>query len=109
SSLLGIGGGIIHVPVLVEFLHFPVQIATATSHFILSFMALVGTAGYLTAGTLGPHAGLDQVLLLSLGVVPGAQLGARFSHRVRGGLILRLLGVALGTVGVRLVLTPLIG
>ena len=109
SSLLGIGGGIIHVPVLVEFLHFPVHIATATSHFILAFMALVGSIGYITAGTLGPHAGFDQVLLLSLGVVPGAQLGARFSHYVRGGLIFRLLGFALLMVGIRLIATPLIG
>jgi uncharacterized protein len=109
SSLLGIGGGIIHVPVLVEFLHFPVHIATATSHFILTFMALIGSVGYITAGTLGPHAGFSQVLLLSLGVVPGAQLGARFSHHVRGGLIFRLLGFALLMVGVRLIVTPLIG
>src|SRR5262249_21760157 len=31
SSLLGIGGGFIHVPALVELLNFPVHIATATS------------------------------------------------------------------------------
>src|SRR6185369_591697 len=40
SSLLGIGGGFIHVPALVELLNFPVHIATATSHFILALMAL---------------------------------------------------------------------
>jgi uncharacterized protein len=108
SSLLGIGGGIIHVPVLVEFLHFPVHIATATSHFILTFMALAGTLEHLVGGQLGPHAGLDQVLLLSLGVVPGAQVGAHFAHRVRGGLIVQLLGVALLMVGIRLTLTPLL-
>jgi len=108
SSLLGIGGGVIHVPVLVEVLHFPVHIATATSLFILTFMALVGTVGYVTAGALGPHMGLDQVLFLSLGVVPGAQLGARFAHRFRGGLIFRLLGIALLIVGVRLVVRALL-
>ena len=35
SPLLGIGGGIIHVPAMVNWLKFPVHIATATSHFIL--------------------------------------------------------------------------
>ena len=41
SPLLGIGGGIIHVPAMVHWLQFPVFVATATSHFILSVMATV--------------------------------------------------------------------
>jgi uncharacterized membrane protein YfcA len=32
SSLLGIGGGIIHVPAMVYLLGFPTHVATATSH-----------------------------------------------------------------------------
>lgn len=43
STLLGIGGGIIHVPILVNLLGFPVHIASATSHFILAIMSLTGT------------------------------------------------------------------
>ena len=50
SSLLGIGGGIIHVPVLNRTLNFPVHIATATSHAILSFVALTGTIVHLANG-----------------------------------------------------------
>src|SRR5262249_40900517 len=52
SSLLGIGGGIIHVPALVEFLNFPVHIATATSHFVLVAMSLEGTLVHLATGEL---------------------------------------------------------
>ena len=52
SSFLGIGGGIIHVPALVWFLHFPVHIATATSHFILAIMALAGTLVHVWTGAL---------------------------------------------------------
>ena len=37
SPLLGIGGGIIHVPALVQWLQFPVYVATATSHFISGY------------------------------------------------------------------------
>jgi len=109
SSLLGIGGGIIHVPALVEFLNFPVHIATATSHFILAVMALAGTLVHVGTGDLGSNAGMGQALLLAVGVVPGAQLGAKLSHRLHGGLIIRLLGVALLLVGVRLLLTPALG
>jgi uncharacterized protein len=35
SSLLGIGGGAVHVPAMISMLHFPVMLATATSTFIL--------------------------------------------------------------------------
>src|SRR5262245_17501431 len=50
SSLLGIGGGIIHVPALVHVLNFPVHIATATSHFVLAIMALTGTIVHILTG-----------------------------------------------------------
>ena len=55
SSLLGIGGGIIHVPALVHLLNFPVHIATATSHFILAIMALSGDRGSYCDGCLSPR------------------------------------------------------
>ncbi len=39
SSFLGTGGGVMHVPLLVGALGFPTHIATATSHFVLVFIA----------------------------------------------------------------------
>ena len=52
SSLLGIGGGIIHVPALTHALNFPVHVATATSHFVLSITTLVATLIHISNGTL---------------------------------------------------------
>ena len=100
STLLGIGGGIVHVPVMAEILGFPVHIATATSHFVLAVTALVGTAVHLATGEF--RHGWRRTAALGCGVVLGAQLGARLSHRVHGSLILRLLGLALLLVGLRL-------
>jgi uncharacterized membrane protein YfcA len=102
SSLLGIGGGIIHVPAMVHFLHFPVYIATATSHFTLAVMALVGTLVHIATGAF--HHGLRRTIILALGVLIGAQVGARLSHLIQGTWILRGLAVALGAVGVRILL-----
>jgi len=102
SSLLGIGGGIMHVPLLVRVLKFPVHVATATSHFILAILALTATVVHAADGTLA-H-GLWRTTFLSIGVVAGAQVGAALSNRVHGTWILRGLGLALAIVGARLLL-----
>jgi uncharacterized protein len=101
SSLLGIGG-IIHVPVLVHVLNFPVHIATATSHFILAVMSLSGTVVHIVSGVLSK--GMFQTLALSIGVLFGAQLGARLSNKFHGVWIIRSLAIALGLVGIRILI-----
>jgi uncharacterized protein len=103
SSFLGIGGGIIHVPVLGYFLHFPVHVATATSHFVLAIMALTGTVVHILTGTF-TH-GVHRTIALAIGIALGAQLGAHFSQRVHGTWIIRSLALALGLVGIRLLMT----
>jgi uncharacterized protein len=102
SSLLGIGGGIIHVPVLVHVLNFPVHIATATSHFVLAIMAFSGSITHLVTGVL--QKGIYQTIGLSIGAIIGAQLGARLSKRFHGRLIIQSLAVALFLVGVRILI-----
>jgi len=103
SSLLGIGGGIVHVPILVRLLNFPVHIATATSHFILAIMALTGTLVHIATGSFA-HGGLRQTIALSIGVLFGAQAGAALSTRVHGRWIIRGLAIALAFVGIRILL-----
>lgn len=102
SSLLGIGGGIIHVPFLIRVLRMPPHTATATSHFVLTFMALIATITHIVLGEF--DRGLLQTLSLSVGVMMGAPLGAAASMRLQGSLIVRLLALALGMVGLRLLL-----
>jgi uncharacterized membrane protein YfcA len=105
SSLLGIGGGIIHVPVLSELLGFPVHIATATSHFTLAVMALAGSLVHVANGQLATTLGV--IAPLAIGVLVGAQVGARLSSRVHGTWIMRSLAIALGLVSVRILLAAL--
>jgi uncharacterized membrane protein YfcA len=105
SSLLGIGGGIIHVPVLVQLLNFPIHIATATSQFVLTNMALTGTLTHIATGAF--TRGIRRTIMLAIGVVLGAQLGAWLSGRVRGTWIIRGLAIALGVVGIRLLMMVL--
>lgn len=106
SSLLGIGGGIIHVPVLVHLLNFPVHIATATSHFVLSIMALSGSLTHLATGVL--QKGIYQTIGLGIGAIIGAQLGAKLSKQFHGRLIIQCLAIALLLVGVRIFIMGLL-
>ncbi len=107
SSLLGIGGGIVHVPAMAVLLHFPVHIATATSHFVLAAMSLEATATHVATGSLTWSVPLARAAAIAAGAAGGAQLGARFSGRVRGATIIRALGVALILVAARLTLAAL--
>ena len=102
SSILGIGGGVIHVPLLIQFLGYPAHIATATSHFILAIMTGVGTLTHIAMGEF--QTGIRRTIAIGAGVLIGAQLGAWLSQRVRGRLILQSLSVGLLGVGGRLII-----
>src|SRR3954466_8869061 len=85
SSILGIGGGIIHVPALIHLLGFPSHLAAATSHFILAISSLVGA---------GTHVSLGNVLflpaaLMGVGVIVGAQFGAALAKKAKGATTVR--------------------
>jgi len=101
AGLLGIGGGIINVPMMIYVLRFPLRIATATSQFILIFTTLIGILTHLILGM--EFGNLSVVVFLALGAILGAQLGAQLSRWLRSILILRLLALALIVIGIRLI------
>lgn len=103
SSFLGIGGGFLYVPALVYLLRFPVHIATATSLFVLTITAFTGSATHIVAGLF--HHGVRRAIALSIGAILGAQLAARLSQRIHGDWIIRSLAIALGLVGLRLIIS----
>jgi uncharacterized membrane protein YfcA len=102
ASLLGLGGGIIHVPFLIRLLRMPPHTATATSHFVLTFIALTATLTHVVLGEF--ESGLARTMYLAVGVMMGAPVGAALSVRLQGSLIVRLLALALCLVGVRLLI-----
>ncbi|MGE0135421.1 MAG: sulfite exporter TauE/SafE family protein [Dehalococcoidia bacterium] len=109
ASLLGIGGGIVHVPAMAIILHFPVHIAAATSHFVLAVTALEATATHVFSGTLTWSEPFAQALAIAVGAVAGAQAGAHFAARLHGPLIIRVLGGALLLVAARLAVVAVTG
>jgi uncharacterized membrane protein YfcA len=100
SSVLGIGGGIIHVPLLATVLGFPAHIATATSHAVLAVTAGIATIVHIIHGDY--RRTWPLVLAGCAGAIVGAPIGARLARYVRGAVILRILATALAFVGARL-------
>jgi uncharacterized membrane protein YfcA len=68
-------------------------------------MALTGTLVHIANGAF--EQGTRRTAILAVGVVLGAQVGARLSNRVGGKWIIRGLGLALIFVGIRLILSEL--
>lgn len=101
SGLLGIGGGIVHVPALV-FMGFPAHFATATSHFVLSLSSFTSLIVHITDGSLTGV--VKMAICFGLGALLGAQLGARLSNRLKGSVILLCLAGALVIAGIRILL-----
>ena len=78
SALLGIGGGIVKVPVMHVGMGVPLRVATATSNLMIGITASTSAIIYLFRGGLDPYAAGPT----AIGVFIGATLGSRASHRV---------------------------
>jgi len=89
SALLGIGGGLIKVPVMNLMLGVPLRIATATSNLMVGITASTSAIVYLLRGGIDAYAAGPT----AVGVFIGASLGSRLGHRVNLRC-LRLLFVA---------------
>jgi uncharacterized membrane protein YfcA len=99
SGLLGIGGGIVMVPAFTAWIGMPVKRALGTSLLVIPALAIPGT---IVHGLLG---NIDWAifLVLTIGVVPGARIGARVALgarerrlRVAVGIFLVAVAVAYG-------------
>jgi len=83
ASMAGVGGGIVMVPVLHIFVGLPIHFSTATSVFIMIFtksttIISAYTTSIETTGIWWPY-----VAGLAIGIVAGAQIGARLARKIK--------------------------
>jgi len=104
SGLLGIGGGMMYVPILHLLLCVPFKASSATSNFLMGLIVLPALGAHAAHG----HVEIGLVGPLAAGVLLGASLGAWLMPKVRTSWLqvvfaLLLLGTALQLVrqGVR--------
>jgi uncharacterized membrane protein YfcA len=100
GSLLGIGGGVIHVPAMIYLMGFPVHVAMATSTFVLAITSLTAVLEY----TRRDFVQWPLAAALGIGVIIGAQLGAAVSHRIHARWLVRLLTLAMVGLGIRMLI-----
>jgi len=99
AAIMGIGGGFIMVPAMIYLLHVPTNVVVGTSLFQIVFV---------TAATTILHAHQNQsvdlvlAVLLMLGGVVGAQLGAAAGERLKGEQLRFLLASLVLLVGARM-------
>ena len=91
SGLLGIGGGVLMVPVFSMVMGLPMHAAVATSMLTMIFTAMSGTVmNYLTG-----EIDLFYSAMLSIGMVTGAQFGPKLIRRVNAVRLKQIFGVVL--------------
>ncbi len=102
SGLLGVGGGLLLVPLLIRHAGLPHARAVAASLFAILLGGLAGAVGYAGAG----QTDWVPALMLLAAALPATRLGARAVHRVSGHrfrrLFLCLVGLTLIIVALRL-------
>jgi len=89
SALLGIGGGLLKVPLMHLVMGVPLRVATATSNLMIGITASASAVVYLLRGGIDANAAGPT----AIGVFLGASLGSRVGHRI-DIRVLRLLFVA---------------
>ena len=78
SAILGIGGGIVKVPLMHLAMGIPLRVATATSNLMVGITASTSAIVYLLRAGIDPYVAGPT----ALGVFVGAALGSRAAHRV---------------------------
>jgi uncharacterized membrane protein YfcA len=81
SGMLGVGGGIVQVPVMNLVMSVPIKVATTTSTYIIGITAMAGAFVYYNHR---PHSYVDPALAIpvTVGVFIGASIGSRVLGRL---------------------------
>jgi uncharacterized membrane protein YfcA len=91
SGLLGVGGGIIIVPLLMGILRMPLKRALGTSLLAIVVLVIPGTIVHAALG----HIDWAIFAALTVGAVPGARIGARLALGARERTLRLLVGLFL--------------
>lgn len=103
SGMLGVGGGVVMVPVMNLLMNVPVKAAVGTSAF------MVGITSVATAFVFYANAKIDPTVVVPavVGVLLGGRLGSHLTRRLRAQRLSLLFGLILLYLGASLILRAL--
>lgn len=96
SSLLGVGGGFLLVPILIYIIGMPAKLVPGTSLFAMIFVMVIVT---LLHGISNNTIDIYLVMILAIGSVFGAQLGSVISSKLAGEELRGLMSILILTFG----------
>jgi uncharacterized membrane protein YfcA len=105
SGLLGIGGGVIKVPIMTLVMGVPLRAAIGTSNFMIGIEAATSAIIYYQHGYINPSIAIPT----ALGVLVGAQIGTRIGGRVRSQLLKQIFQALLVLFGLVMFIRALTG
>ncbi len=100
SGLLGIGGGVIKVPILNGVCKIPMKVASATSSMMVGITAAAASFVYFRHGYIMPN----LVLFTSLGAVFGSRIGLKIARSVRNETIKRIFVAVLVVTAIEMII-----
>lgn len=103
AGFLGLGGGLLVVPILTIYLGLPMHIAVATSMLTMIFTAISGVAIHIALG----HVLIDYAAPLVVGILLGSQIGARASKLLKSASLERVFAFVVLAMGFLLIVTRL--
>lgn len=98
SGMLGIGGGIIIVPLVIMLFGLSAHQAIAVSLAVIVPTAIAGSLKHYSAGNID----LKFALLIAIGAVSGAYLGASVANMLPGETLKKILGATLVLIGLNM-------
>lgn len=101
SGLIGIGGGIIIVPVLVYALHMDQKMAQGTTLFMFMLpIGILGVYNYYKAGQVD----FKSALIISITFILGSYLGSKSALTIDTKIVKQIFAIAIILVGIKMLL-----
>lgn len=97
AGLVGAGGAFLLVPLLLVVVGVPIRVTIGSSLAITALSSSMGVVGKLVTDQI-PY---ESALVVAIGAVPGAQLGAALSRRLSGSQLRLALGLIIAIIAVR--------
>ena len=105
SGLLGVGGGILSVPIMNKIMKIPIKPAIATSSIIMGTTAIVGLLVFAAEGNL-----LNSIAIpIGMGIFFGAQIGSRLNQRIEPKRLKNIFVILIIFIAIQMIINTLSG